>query len=148
MVDSSTWISLARAGLLDILRTVSVDPVLVDVVHAEIVDEGRRGGYPDATALSAAVASIPQTPTSGSAPVDARILDAAQSIGMLIANDLALGRRARSLGIAWIRTADLVILAVKNRSMSAREGIEGLSALEASGRITQELADAYREQLQ
>lgn len=147
VVDSSSWISLARAGLLEVLRSVSVEPVLLDVVHAEIVDEGRRGGYPDATALSAAVDGIPQTPTTGTAPIDSRILDAAQMVGMLIANDLALGRRARSLGIAWIRTADLIILAVKKGSMSARDGIEGLGALEASGRITRELADAYREQL-
>ncbi|MGH7687368.1 MAG: hypothetical protein ACREN2_11200 [Candidatus Dormibacteria bacterium] len=147
VVDSSSWISLARAGLLDVLRTAAVEPVLLDVVRAEIVDEGRRGGYSDATALAAAVADLQQTPTAGRAPIDARILEAARTIGMLIANDLALGRRARSLGIAWIRTADLILLAVESGSMSGREGIQGVTALEASGRITSELADAYREQL-
>ena len=148
VIDSSSWISLARAGLLHVLRGVAVEPVLLDVVHAEIVGEGRRGGHAEAAALTAAVAAVPIKATARRDPADSRVLTAAQEIGVLIANDLALGRRARSLGVAWIRTADLIILAVQNGSMSSTEGVEGLRALEASGRITSELADAYREQLQ
>jgi len=148
VVDSSSWISLARAGLLGLLHTVPVEPVLLDVVHAEIVGEGRRGGYADAAALTAAVAPFPVMATKGrEGQVDSRVLDVAQDIGVLIANDLALGRRARSLGVAWIRTADLIAVAVRSGSMSSADGIEALNALEASGRITRELADAYREQL-
>jgi len=149
VIDSSSWISLARAGLLDLLRAVAVEPVLLDVVHAEIVDEGRRGGHPDAAALTAAVAGVRVTTTTGrERAVDARVLDAAQDIGVLIANDLALGRRARSLGVAWIRSADVILLAVRSGSVSSREGLDGLRALEDTGRITSELAEAYREQLQ
>ena len=149
VIDSSSWISLARAGLLDLLRAVAVEPVLLDVVHAEIVDEGRRGGHPDAAALTAAVAGVHVTTTTGrERAVDARVLDAAQDIGVLIANDLALGRRARSLGVAWIRSADVILLAVRSGSVSSREGLDGLRALEDTGRITSELAEAYREQLQ
>ena len=149
VIDSSSWISLARAGLLDLLRAVAVEPVLLDVVHAEIVDEGRRGGHPDAAALTAAVAGVRVTTTTGrERAVDARVLDAAKDIGVLIANDLALGRRARSLGVAWIRSADVILLAVRSGSMSSREGLDGLRALEDTGRITSELAEAYREQLQ
>ena len=149
VIDSSSWISLARAGLLDLLRAVPVEPVLLDVVHSEIVDEGRRGGHPDAAALTAAVAGVRVTTTTGrERAVDARVLDAAQDIGVLIANDLALGRRARSLGVAWIRSADVILLAVRSGSVSSREGLDGLRALEDTGRITSELAEAYREQLQ
>ena len=149
VIDSSSWISLARAGLLDLLRAVAVEPVLLDVVHAEIVDEGRRGGHPDTAALTAAVAGVRVTTTTGrERAVDARVLDAAQDIGVLIANDLALGRRARSLGVAWIRSADVILLAVRSGSVSSREGLDGLRALEDTGRITSELAEAYREQLQ
>ena len=32
-------------------------------------------------------------------------------------------------------------------SMSSPDGLEGVRALEANGRITSELADAYREQV-
>ena|SRR5438552_1517651 len=149
VIDSSSWISLARAGLLDLLRAVALEPVLLDVVHAEIVDEGRRGGHPDAAALTAAVAGVRVTTTTGrERAVDARVLDAAKDIGVLIANDLALGRRARSLGVAWIRSADVILLAVRSGSVSSREGLDGLRALEDTGRITSELAEAYREQLQ
>jgi regulator of extracellular matrix RemA (YlzA/DUF370 family) len=149
VIDSSSWISLARAGLLDLLRAVPVEPVLLDVVHSEIIDEGRRGGHPDAAALTAAVTGVRVTTTTGrERAIDARVLDAAQDIGVLIANDLALGRRARSLGIAWIRSADVILLAVRSGSVSSREGLDGLRALEDTGRITSELAEAYREQLQ
>lgn len=147
VVDSSSWISLARAGLLDVLRSAAVEPVLLDVVHAEIVGEGRRGGHADAVVLAGAVAAVPVTPTEPDDRVDTRVLNGARQIGVLIANDLALGRRARSLGVAWIRTADLVVLSVKQGSMSSADGVEGLRALEASGRISAELADTYREQL-
>jgi hypothetical protein len=67
---------------------------------------------------------------------------------VLIANDPALGRRARSLGVAWIRSADVIVLAVKSGSIPSAEGIDGLGALQETGRITRELADAYREHLQ
>lgn len=147
VVDSSTWISLARAGLLHVLNAAAVEPVLLDVVHAEIVGEGRRGGHADAAILAAAVAAVPVTATTSRDPADARVLEGAQWIGVLIANDLALGRRARTLGVAWIRTADLIIAGVKRGSMSSSDGAEAVRALEASGRITSELADAYREQL-
>jgi rRNA-processing protein FCF1 len=149
VIDSSSWISLARAGLLYVLRSVPVEPILLDVVHAEIVGEGRRGGYADAAALTAAVAAIPVVPTqSRQGQGDSAVLNAAEAVGVLVANDLALGRRARSLGVAWIRTADLIILAVHTRSMSSSAGIEALTALEGCGRITREMADAYRDQLQ
>ena len=126
-----------------------MEAVLPDVVHAEIVSEGRRGGYADAAALTAAVALIPVTTTKGrGSPIDTRVLGIAQEVGVLIANDLALGRRARSIGVSWIRTADLIVLAVRSGWMSSADGAEGLRALEESGRITRELAEAYREQLQ
>jgi rRNA-processing protein FCF1 len=147
VVDSSSWISMARAGLLHLLDDVSVEPVLPDVVFEEIVEEGRRGGHADAAALSARVAGVAVTSTTQSRPPDTRVLEAAQDAGLLVANDLALGRRARSLGIAWVRTADLVVLAVKQGEMSVRGGVGALEALRSSGRITVELCAEYAELL-
>jgi rRNA-processing protein FCF1 len=145
VIDSSSWISMARAGLLDLLDAVLLEPVLPDVVFEEIVEEGRRGGHADAAALSTRVAGVAVTATPESAPADARVVRAAQDVGILVANDLALGRRARSLGITWVRTADLIVLAVRRGAMSSRAGIGGLQALQSSGRITAELRDAYEE---
>src|SRR5437879_4707947 len=53
VVDSSSWISLARAGLLNLLPAMPVEAVLLDVVHDEIVAQGARRGHPEAPALSA-----------------------------------------------------------------------------------------------
>jgi len=148
VVDSSSWISLARAGLLNLLPAMPVEAVLLDVVHDEIVAQGRRGGHPDAAALSAVVADIPVVRTEhAKLAIDSVVLSASADAGVLVANDLALGRRARSLGVQWIRTADLIILATKSGSMTRPAGREALRALEASGRITPELAGAYLEQL-
>ncbi|MBV8527262.1 MAG: hypothetical protein JOZ75_03000 [Candidatus Dormibacteraeota bacterium] len=149
VVDSSSWISMARAGLLEVLRAAAVEPVLLDIVHAEIIDEGRRGGHADSAALSTAVGEIALTATGrGTASADAGVLEVAQQVGLLVANDLALGRRARSLGVVWIRTADLVVIAVRNGAMTSGDGTEALRALVTSGRITRELAEAYEGQLQ
>jgi hypothetical protein len=49
---------------------------------------------------------------------------------------------------ATLAPADVIVLAVRLGSMSPAEGVEGLSALEQTGRIASELAGAYREQLQ
>lgn len=62
-------------------------------------------------------------------------------------NDLALGRRARSLGVAWLRTADLVILAVRTGSISSAEGAASMGALRDARRISVVLAEEYLEEL-
>ncbi len=148
VVDSSTWISLARAGLLDLVGRLPVEPVILDVVFDEAVDRGLQSGRPDATAIAASLHGRPITPSpTGAASVDAAVLLAARAVGALVANDLALGRRARNLGVLWLRTADLVVLAVRTSAMAAGEGRDALSALEASGRLAADLADAYRDEL-
>jgi len=148
VVDSSTLISLARAGLLDLLRRLPLESVVIDTVRAETVAGGLAAGYADAAAIEAALAGLPvqeTSPTPGSA--DAAVLIAAQGAGGLVANDLALGRRARNLGLAWLRTADLVVLVVRSSVLSRREGLQALDALEAAGHLTPGLAAAYREEV-
>jgi rRNA-processing protein FCF1 len=148
VIDSSSWISLARAGLLGLIPAVPVEPVLLDVVQAEIVAEGRRGGHADASAITAAVADTPVMPTEDrERSIDARVLNAARRVGVLIANDLSLGRRARSLGVQWIRSADMLVIALRSGSISSAAALDGVRALEQAGRITRELADAYRDTL-
>ncbi len=148
VVDSSSWISLARSGLLSLVERLPLDMALLDLVHDEVVGEGVRTGHADAELLEAVLGSWTRVPAPGGRDtVDAAVLAAAQQAGGLVCNDLALGRRARSLAIPWLRTADLMVLAVRTAVINAGEGAEAIDALEAAGRISQELAGSYRGEL-
>lgn len=148
VVDSSTWISLARSGLLGLLERVDVQPVLLDVVRDECVGAGLVGGHADAAALETVMDRLEMhaSATAGE-DVDAMVLAAARPIGVLVTNDLALGRRARNAGLAWLRTADLVVLGVRRGTMTPAQARRAVDALRAAGRITATLADAYLEEL-
>jgi hypothetical protein len=54
VIDSSSLISLARAGLLPLLRQPFVQPIILDAVRIETVDAGLAGSHPDAVAIEAA----------------------------------------------------------------------------------------------
>lgn len=148
IVDSSSLISLARAGLLQLLAHTVIRPVVLDAVRAEAVDAGQSGGHPDAAAIEAAIVGVSTKETDADLrSVDAMVLQAAREVGLLVANDLALGRRARNLGVRWLRTADLVLLLVATEALTDDDGRRAILALLDSGRITAELSDAYLEEL-
>lgn len=147
VVDTSTWISCVRAGLLSLVDQCALDVVLLDVVHAEAVTAGVAGGYADATAVAAALRGRPMTAAAPATTPDAAVLQAAMESGLLVTNDLALGRRARNMGIGWLRTADLAILAVRAGGISPAEGRSAIAALRQAGRITPELAEDYLKEL-
>lgn len=150
VLDSSTLISLARAGLLPLLGKLPADPVIIDVVETEVVEEGLSHGYPDAAAIEAAIAPLARQKT-GSRPttpdVDTTVLQAARANGTLVANDLALGRRARNFGVRWLRTADLVVLLSATEAITAEEAQDAITALAQAGRLSAELAHAYLEEV-
>lgn len=147
IIDSSSLISLARSGLLSLLARLPVEPAIAGVVEREAVEQGLARGYADAAAIESAVASFPRVATKGAVSADAEVLNAAQESGVLVANDLALGRRAHNLGVKWLRTADLVLLLVETKAMTSREAREAISALTAAGRLTEELSAEYLEEL-
>lgn len=148
VLDSSTLISLARAGQLHLLPNLPISPVLLDVVHEETVSMGRRLLHADATSIEAALQGIEVTDGgSGYASADAAVLAGAEQVGTLICNDLALGRRARNLGVRWLRTADLVIAALQQGTLDSDTARGAVVALRDSGRITGDLAHAYLEEI-
>src|SRR4051794_25042452 len=97
LYDSSSLISLARSGLLQLLSRVPVEAVILDVVAEESVDAGLAGGHADAAAIEEAIAGFTRRRADREVSADAAVLAAAREVGTLIANDLALGRRARNL---------------------------------------------------
>lgn len=147
VVDTSTWISCARAGLLPLVPRCGLEVVVLDVVYTEAVTEGVAAGHADATSISAALRAWPQTPGVVGVLPDAAVLHAATETGLLVTNDLALGRRARNAGVRWLRTADLVVLAVRSDRMGAVEGMAAITALRDARRITAALAEEYLEEL-
>jgi hypothetical protein len=148
VIDSSSLISLAKAGSLSLLGCAPFDVVVLDAVRAETVGAGLAAGLADAAAIATAIADLPVRQTaSGTTPVDTVVLGAAVVAGTLIANDLALGRRARNLGARWLRTADLVVLLAKTDRITAPEARRAVLALADAGRITSDLAHDYLEDL-
>jgi len=118
-----------------------------EVVRQETVVDGLARGYPDAAAIEAAVAHLPSIATSNVSSADEAVLNAARAVGILLANDVALGRRASNLGVSWLRTADFVVLCVRTELLDASSGRDALDALRSAGRITDDLLDAYHKEL-
>lgn len=78
---------------------------------------------------------------------DEAVLDAAAQIGVLLTNDVALGRRAANLGVRWLRTADLVVLCVRASRLDTQGGFRALDALSSAGRISEQLLIDYRKEV-
>lgn len=111
------------------------------------MEEGLERGYPDAAAIERAIADLPVAKGTVAATVDATVLDAGRAQGVLLTNDVALGRRAANLGVRWLRTADLVMLCVRSGSIGRERGIAAVRALRSAGRLTADLFHAYLEEL-
>lgn len=139
--------SLAHAGQLGLLDRSKLDLVIVDAVVREAVTAGLAGGHMDAAAIETALAGRPVTATPPAETTDAAVLLAAIDAGVLLSNDLALGRRARNSGVLWLRTADLVVLAFRSNRFGAVQARDAIAALHHAGRLTGPMADAYLKEL-
>lgn len=148
VVDSSTLISLAWSGRLDLLELSPLELLVPSEVQVETVTNGLAHGYPDAAAIEGAIKQLGSMPPVGQSRVDDAVLQAGRTIGALLSNDVALGRRAANLGVLWLRTADLVVVCVRAGRLHTVQGVAALLALHSAGRITDRLLDAYREELQ
>lgn len=140
-------ISLARAGLLGLLDRLPQRPRILDVVWEEVVVAGKAGQHPDAFVIDAALGTEPRDAGPNAPAVDQAVLQAAVADGVLLANDLTLGRRARSLGARWLRSADLLVLLAEAGWCTLDEARNGIESLASAGRITGSLRDEYLERL-
>lgn len=148
VLDASTLISLAWAGQLDLLRHCPLELVVPAEVQQETVTAGLTRGHSDAAAIETAIAPLESQPPGAAGSADAAVLHLSRSMGTLITNDVALGRRAANLGAGWLRTADLVVLCVRSDRIASERGLAALQSLYSAGRITADLLDAYRKELE
>jgi hypothetical protein len=140
-------ISLARAGLLQLLGRLSRRPRILDVVWEEVVVRGKASQHPDAFVIDAVLGGEPRDASPNAPTVDLAVLRAAAADGVLVANDLTLGRRARSLGARWLRSADLLVLLLEAGLATPEEARGGIDSLWSAGRITDSLRDEYLERM-
>jgi len=147
VIDTSSLVSLARAGLLDVLAACGLHFVLLGAVRGEAVESGLAHGHADAAAIEARIAGWSIEPGAVGASVDEMVLRAASTVGVLISNDLALGRRARNQGTSWLRTADLVLLAVAAGGLTRELGRSAMLSLRDAGRLAPLLAADYLAEL-
>lgn len=147
IIDSSSLISLAWSGQLGLLERSPLPVRIPEEVRREVVTEGRSGGHADAWAIESALGTIDSIDVQADLRGDAAVLAAAHSDGTLMCNDQALGRRARSLGLGWMRTVDFIVLCARAGRCSDEDGRHAIQALFDTGRISPELRDAYLEEL-
>ena len=143
VIDTSSLISLAWAGQLDLLRALPLDVVVLDAGHPEGVVDGRARGYTDAGAIEQAIRVAERLVGSPHASVAEAVVVAGAAVGVVIANDQVLGRRSQNLGARWLRTADLVVLAERTGRIDHTRARGAIHALHAAGRITDQLKADY-----
>lgn len=148
VIDSSTLISLAWAGQLGLLQRCPLRLVVPAEVRRETVTEGLARGHPDAAAIDVAVAALASMAAPDAQSVDEAVLYLGRAVGMLVTNDVALGRRAANLGAGWLRTADLVVLCVRSGEVDVTRGLAAIHALFGAGRLTADLLEAYRKEFE
>lgn len=147
VIDTSSLISLAWSGLLPLLGALPLRPVVLDGVYAEAVTAGLDRGHADAAAIEHALWDAERLPDPVEDTVDRRVVAAAATVGLVITNDVVLGRRASTLGARWLRTADLVVLGRRTSRLDTHDARAAVLALHAAGRLTDRLRDAYLEEL-
>ena len=147
VLDSSVLISLAWSGLLELLPLAPLALSVPEVVHEETVTQGLARGHPDASAIESAIKPLPVVQTRSSSTTDAAVLERALTAGVLLTNDVVLGRRAANLGSRWLRTADLVVLCVRGGKLEADRGLAALDALRAAGGLSESLFLEYRQEI-
>jgi rRNA-processing protein FCF1 len=149
VLDSSTLLSLAWAGQLDLLGVCPLELLVPGVVLEETASSAMAQGHADGAAIAAAVHALAAPPGDlRHEHADHAVLAAAHTVGTLLTNDLALGRRAANLGVRWLRTADLVILTTRVNRIDRVRARGAIDALHSAGRLTAALHEAYTRELE
>ena len=147
VLDSSTLISLAWAGVLELLEVAPLTLVVPAEVIRETVLDGLDLGHADAAAIETATKGLTRAEPAGGRTADESVLRIGVRHGLVVTNDAALGRRAANLSVRWLRTADLVVLCVRTGRISPARGVAAIRALRSAGRLTDSLTRAYLEEL-
>lgn len=152
VVDSSSLITLAGAGAIQLLARANAPVVTVPEVYRETVETGKARAFPDAGEIAGGfekgLISI-RAPRGtrrigGVSPVDSRVLLLAEEIqgAILLVNDQTLLRKAEQRGIASQFTAEFVRDLQAGGKISRRDRDRLFEAFLANGRYSEPFLEA------
>lgn len=153
MVDSSSLVTLARCGAIELVELWPDPVVTVQEVYRETVEVGSRQGYPDAAAIRETFARgrIGIRPVAGGERIggmgaaDWLLLQLAQETpgAEILANDHPLLRKAEQRGLPAFYTAEFVWeLGRRGRLRPVRRDAL-LRDFVADGRYTEDFMNAF-----
>jgi len=160
IVDTSTLISLAKIGVLEILKKLKGHLSVPDSVYEEAVTVGEEKGLADATVIKNFISNhnikvftvkqdsinrlrqiTNKTLTKGDEAVIALAIQ--ESAKEVITNDDGLGRIAMSMGYKVIASPDLLFAGLKSGLIDYKNYESFLKNLVIENRITSAIAEIY-----
>lgn len=160
IIDTSTLISLARIGYLEIIPRLKIDVVLPDDVYEEAVIKGEERGIADATVIKNFITNhkikvihtersqikvVRQKLKKILAKGDESVLSLAikAKAKEVITNDDGLGKIAMALGFAVNGTPDLLMKGLRERVLDFREFEALVRGLVIENRLSSVIAELY-----
>lgn len=152
VIDSSTLISLAKIGGLEVLRLIKGTVITIPEVFQECVEQGIAVGQPDALKIKSVfdqnIISVEkakkQQVFSGISIVDSMVLSLAkEKRGYLFSDDGKVSGRARAEGIEARNTPDMLCHLMVTRRISLEDYNKFFQKLVEKNRLSKKAMARY-----
>jgi predicted nucleic acid-binding protein len=160
VVDTSTLISLAKIGFIDLMVKLKSSLIIPEIVYQEAVVDGEKKSFPDAfvikdfirksnlkiiTVKKMHIQSIRKKIGRSLAPGDEAVLACIlqEKANEVITNDEGLGRIAMTLNVGVQASCDLLLQGLISGIMTNNEYEDYLRSLVIENRITSIVAEFY-----
>ncbi len=152
VIDSSTLISFAKIGSLNLLIMLKGQIVTIQEVYDECVEKGIALGYADALRVKkmfdnkhVIVENVKRSALfSGVSIVDSKVISLAkEKKDYLFADDVKLGRRARAEDVEVRNTPDMLLQLLRTNRIKKKEFANLLQLLVDHKRLSKKSKELY-----